>query len=194
MKNLAASLFALTFATASSFAGGFGPGPWANGAYYDGQFNGYYSATVSGTNAISGIIGFGLFNGTPTTSTNTSATSITVNPNDNYFVIYLNGRSFVGTTVANINNNSKQVSGGLFNGVGPSTTVVTNSGTNIITTSYQNIGGGGFNANLTSDKAIITFSGNNTGIFAVSTNGIPVSTNTFSLNGLKVGNRILVSQ
>ncbi len=207
-KSLAAPFFALTLAASSAFAGSFGPGPWANGAYYDGQFNGYYSATVSGSNAISGIIGFGLNNGTPTTLTNSAATSITVNPNDNYFVIYLDGRTYAGTTIANINLNSKQVSGGLVGGIGPNYTgFLTNtqvSGPNdsrttnstVTTFTYGTSGSGGFSANLTSDKAMVTFAGNNTGTFAtsVSTNDLPTATNTFSLNGIKVGNRILVSQ
>jgi hypothetical protein len=213
--KIAATLLLLALSTLPAAAGNwFGSGPWANGAYYPGQFDGYYSATVSGTNAISGIIGFGLNNGTPTTLTNSAATSITVNPNDNYFVIYLDGRTYAGTTIANINVDSKKVTGGLLNGIGPTytgfitntnVTVPASSGTNttfptitnttVSTFTYGTSASGGFSADLTSDKSLITFVGNNTGFFApsVSTNIIPSATNTFSLNGIKVGNRASVS-
>ena len=170
----------LAFA-ATSKAGSFGPGPWANGAYYPGQFDGVYSASMfSGSpSVVSGVLGFGLNNGSPTTSTNstTNSTTITLNPNQNYFVTFIDGRTYAGATIANVNNQTDQVTGGLFNGVAASTSGVDNTAS------------GGFVASLTGQKDVITFSGNNTGTIQTATNGVPVDPiNTFSLNGMKVGN------
>ena len=178
--------------TATSKAGSFGPGPWANGAYYPGQFDGVYSASIFGgsPSVVSGVLGFGLNNGSPSTSTNSSTssgtnststtTSITVDPFENYFVTFIDGRTYAGATIANVNNQTDQVTGGLYNGVAEST--LTATGTNANTAS------GGFVASLTGKKDIITFSGNNTGTIQTATNGVPVDPlNTFSLNGMKVG-------
>jgi hypothetical protein len=212
--------FAVLQLTASLLLAGnwFGAGPWANGAYYPGQYDGVYSATVFGgtPTVVSGVLGFGLRNGSPTTSTNSTVSTngtqntITVDPFQNYFVLFIGGRTFAGVTVASLNNNSDQVSGGLFNGVAPSTLstfvsetkiettfntntppglATSNNITNFTTLSVENSCGGAFNATLTGKKAVITFSGNNTGTVSTSFNGVPVSTNTFSLNGLKVGNQ-----
>ena len=174
--------------TATSKAGSFGPGPWANGAYYPGQFDGVYSASIFGgsPSVVSGVLGFGLNNGSPSTSTNSSTssgtnststtTSITVDPFENYFVTFIDGRTYAGATIANVNNQTDQVTGGLFNGVAASTSGVDNTAS------------GGFVASLTGQKDVITFSGNNTGTIQTATNGVPVDPlNTFSLNGMKVG-------
>lgn len=191
MKKILLPLAALSLATNLSLAGNwFGPGPFADGAYYPGQYDGVYSATVFGgaPSVISGVLGFGLRNGAPTTSTNSTISTggtqntISVDPFQNYFIVFVNGATYAGLTVANINNQTDSVSGGLFNGQGPNTI------TTLVTT--ENTCGGGFNANLTGKKAVITFSGNNTGTLQTSTNGVPVPpANTFSLNGMKVGNQ-----
>jgi len=173
---------------ATTKAGSIGPGPWANGAYYPEQFDGIYSASMFGgsTAVVSGVLGFGLDNGSPSTTTNSTtttgggtnstATTITVNRFQNYFVTFIDGRTYAGATIANINSQTDQVTGGLFNGVAES------SGTDANTAS------GGFVASLTGKKDIITFSGNNTGTVQTATNGVPVDPLiTFSLNGMKVG-------
>lgn len=174
---------------ATSKAGNFGPGPFANGAYYPGQFDGVYSASMFGgsPSVVSGVFGFGLNNGSPSTSTNTttagstSTTTITVDPFENYFVAFIDGRTYAGATIANVNNQTDQVTGGLFNGVAESTITTT--------ATINNTASGGFVASLTGQKAVITFSGNNTGTIQTATNGVPVDPlNTFSLNGMKVGN------
>ena len=206
MKRILLPLAALSLATNLSLAGNwFGPGPFANGAYYPGQYDGVYSATVFGgaPSVISGVLGFGLRNGAPTTSTNSTISTngtqntISVDPFQNYFIVFVNGATYAGLTVANINNQTDSVSGGLFNGQGPSTTEAVpvpnpapppDNITTLVTT--ENTCGGGFNANLTGKKAVITFSGNNTGTLQTSTNGVPVPpANNFSLNGMKVGDQ-----
>jgi hypothetical protein len=173
-------LFLLAPLLASSALAGnfFGPSPWANGAYYPGQLDGKYSATVFGAN-ISGVLGFALSAGSPTLVTNSEANltnnivqnTIIPDPWQNYFLIFFNGVTYYGATFGSINIEAKQVAGALFDGRGRinSTTVAFASG--------------GFTANLTSDKSPITFTGNNTGQLAVTGGG---ASSTFSLNGIKV--------
>ena len=188
MKILLSAITASTFLASTSLAGNwFGPGPFANGAYYPGQFDGVYSASIFGgsPSVVSGVLGFGLRNGAPSTITNSTVTNtnfiqntIVVDPFQNYFLAFIDGRTFAGATLANINNQTDKVSGGLFNGVAQPTGTVTNTAS------------GGFIASLTGKKDVITFSGNNTGTIQTSTNGVPVGLpNKFSLNGLKLGNQ-----
>lgn len=156
---------------------------------------------------VSGVLGFGLRNGSPTTSTNSTIltngtqNTISVDPFQNYFVVFVEGRTYAGFSIANVNNQSDQVSGGLYSGTAESTSIVlpiesvdTNTGT-IFVSGYEtftqaNTCGGAFTANLTGKKAVITFSGNNTGTLEASVNGVPSGVAyTFSLNGMKVGNQ-----
>jgi hypothetical protein len=173
----------LTLASTASQAGNFfGPGPWANGAYYPGQLDGKYTATVFANNA-SGVLGFALRNGSPTVVTNTTIntnssiqSTVQVDPFQNYFLVFFNGITYYGFTFASINVSSKQVTGALFDGVGRT------SGGAVVFAS------GGFTANLTSDKSPITFSGNNTGQLQAS------GVNTrFSLNGIKISDSVISS-
>jgi hypothetical protein len=176
MKRLLSCYFLLLFIT-SSFAGNFfGPGPLANGWYYPGQADGKYSSTVFGNN-ISGVLGFALRAGSPTVVTNSTINTnnavqntISVDPFQNYFLVFFNGVTYQGETLASINVESKQVSGAMFNGVGR------------VTLTAISFASGGFTANLTSDQSPITFSGNNTGQIAVSGG----SASRFSLNGIKI--------
>jgi hypothetical protein len=206
MKILLLALTAGTLFVSTSLAGNwFGSGPWANGAYYPGQYDGVYSAAIFGgaPSVVSGVLGFGLRNGAPSTSTNsTSTNSISVDPNQNYFVAFIDGVTYSGQTIGNVNNQDNSVSGGLFNGIAPSifSVLVTtnNPGTNQTVTITQleerRTAGGGFLASLTGKKATITFSGNNTGTIQPSINGIALGTpNTFSLNGMKVGNQTITT-
>jgi len=205
MKKLLLPAIALCLSGNALLAGNwFGPGPFANGAYYPGQYDGVYSASMFGgsPSVVSGVLGFGLSNGAPSTSTSsTSTNSINADPNQNYFVVFLEGRTYAGLSIANVNNQSDQVSGGLYSGTAESTffvlpieSVNTNTGGTFIS-GYEsfvqaNTCGGAFTANLTGKKAIITFSGNNTGILETSSNGSPSGVaHTFSLNGMKVGNQ-----
>lgn len=178
--NRWASLLLVFFAVTAPIKAGnfFGPGPWANGAYYPGQLDGKYSATVFGNN-ISGVLGFALQAGSPTIVTNSSANltnsivqnTIIPDPWQNYFLVFFNGVTYYGATFASINIKAKQVAGAMYDGQGRG------SGTTLAFAS------GGFTANLTSDKSPITFTGNNTGKIAVAGTG---ASSTFSLNGIKV--------
>jgi hypothetical protein len=190
MKKLFYSIIAGTIVTSTSLAGNwFGSGPWANGAYYPRQYDGVYSASIFGgaPSVVSGVMGFGLRNGSPsivtnstTTSSNSIQSTLTVDPFQNYFVVFVNGITYVGGTVATINNQTDQVTGGLYSGVAPNTITATSTNSNTCS--------GGFTASLTGKKAVITFSGIDTGILQQNTNGVTNGPpNTFSLNGLKVG-------
>jgi hypothetical protein len=196
MKSIPSLLAALIATTVTALAGNIGPGPWANGAYFPGQFDGVYSASIFGSNAVSGVVGFGLQNGGPSTSTNSTVTTnaiqntISVDPFQNYFVIFVDGTTYAGVTIANVNNDANIVTGALFNGVGPN---VIRSFTNIVSgeitfQTFSQTCSGGFTAKLKSKKSIVTFKGNETGIVTTASNGTPLTTNIFSLNGLKVSN------
>ena len=168
----------LAFA-ATSKAGSFGPGPWANGAYYPGQFDGKYSATVFGNNT-SGVFGFALQAGSPTIITNTQSTTTTnisviqstviPDPWQNYFLIFFNGVTYYGTTFATINVDTKSVAGAMYDGRG------------VLSATNFSYASGGFTASLTSDKSPVTFTGNNPGQFQV----VGGAGTKFSLNGIKV--------
>lgn len=179
MKKISSLLAALAATTFAATAGSIGPGPWANGAYFPGQFDGVYSATAFGSNAISGVISFGLEDGSPTVVTNSTVSTnaiqntISVNPFQNYFVMFVNGVTYAGVTIGNINSDADMVSGALFNGGGPGT---------------NQTASGGFTAKLKSKKAVVTFKGSDTGILTTATNNVNDSTNTFSVNGIKVSN------
>lgn len=173
--------FLIPMLATSALAGNFfSPSPWANGAYYPGQLDGKYSATVFGNNT-SGVLGFALQAGAPTTVTNSQANltnsivqnTIQVDPFQNYWLIFFNGVSYAGAMLGSVNVSSKQVSGGFFTGVG------------FVNPTTPALASGGFTATLTSDKSPITFTGNNTGRLAVSGGG---ASTTFSLNGIKVSN------
>ncbi len=163
-------------ATAPSLWANAGAGPWANGAYYPGQLDGRYSANVyNNTQAmlpfgemdtptnivranaggvVSGVLGFGIRNGTPSvdsTQANTDGTennssagnsgtgsgtatdsgnsvqSIELDTSHNYFVIYVDGDVYAGQTAAGINLSTKKVAGSLWRGTGRNSYLVTNT-------------------------------------------------------------------
>ena len=175
MKVFLSSLFVALLAPSLLAGNFFGPGPWANGAYYPGQLDGKYSATVFGNNT-SGVLGFALKDGSPTVITNSTINTnnsvqntVQLDPFQNYFLVFFNGITYYGFTFGTINIDSKQVTGALFDG-----RARTSAGT-LATAS------GGFTATLTSDKSPITFVGNNTGQLTSSN-----ATTFFSLNGIKI--------
>lgn len=125
-----------------SFAGSFGPGPWASGAYYPGGTDGKYQATAYGNN-ITGVIGFALREGSPSvTSQSTSTSTLTADvatttisaatsainvfdETQNYFVIFVEGRTYSGLAVGSVNPVGGTVSGALL-GAQPEFGFVTN--------------------------------------------------------------------
>lgn len=196
MKKFSFSLAALATMTFTSLAGNIGPGPWANGAYFPGQFDGVYSASAFGSNGLSGVIGFGLRNGSPTVSTNSTVSSnsvqntISLDPFQNYFVIFVDGTTYAGYTLASINVEENSVAGALVYGAGPS---VIRSFTNTVSgeitfETFAKTCSGGFTAKLKSKKAVVTFKGDETGTVSTAINGAPDTTNAFSVNGIKVSN------
>lgn len=211
MKKLTPFLASLCLLAAPAFAVT-GPGPWASGAYYPGQYDGVYSASITGDDGTTGLMSFALKNGSPTTSSNSTASAgsngvtvnntITVNPFQNFFIIYMNGLTYAGLATASINGNAKSVTGALYSGSAPSSTVniystnvTITAGTTGNTTNYdvsvteqtiENTCGGAFTAEIDSFNALTTFSGNNTGTLATQTNGVADFENTFSVTGIKV--------
>ena len=152
----------------------FGSGPWANATYYPGNLDGKYQASVFGNN-ISGVIGFALRDGAPTTTVtsqlnttnNSSQATLTVDPFQNYFVIFVEGRTYTGISTASINYNNNTVTGAL-QGTQPDFTFSegTNSTTTVQTLTLTNI---------TNSTSLVTT--NSLGDLVVTT-----STNVFSTN------------
>lgn len=132
MKRPFPLLAALLVSTSATFAGSFGPGPWASGSYYPGGTDGKYQASVTGNN-ITGVIGFSIREGGPSTITpeqqnqqnaeTDSAASSTIaaatattqvfDETQNYFVIFVEGRTYTGLAVASVNPVNNSVVGSL---------------------------------------------------------------------------------
>jgi hypothetical protein len=194
----------------SSKAGSFGPGPWSQGYYYPGQLDGKYSAAIFGNN-IAGAMGFSLRDGSPTTVeestvlTNATQNTISIDPFQNYFVCFVEGRTYGGLTIANVNISSKQVTGALLGGQPDFTYLTDTNGsiTGVDTLPIVNRGmSGGFQAKIKSNKALFTFKGDgelSTPANEQSVNFSPSPTNAtsatittettpFQLDGIKVSN------
>ena len=172
MKKPFLLLAALCFSAHLSLAGNwFGSGPWAQGAFYPGQFDGKYQAAVTGNN-IAGVLGFALVNGAPPSRTTETQqgdffvvarnVQLGVDPFQNYFLIFVEGRTYRGETLAMIDINTSSVTGTL-QGTAPAgiqpvanptfdvsdALVVVNRGLD-----------GAFTANINNKKALFTFTGN----------------------------------
>jgi len=119
MKKTTLTLLASAALAATTFASA-GPGPWANSTWYPGSLDGKYQAAVYGEN-ISGVVGFALSSGAPTTATTStlnmtngsSQSTLTVNPFQNYYAIFVEGRTYTGIALANINNDNSSITGTL---------------------------------------------------------------------------------
>ena len=241
MKTILLPLLASTLTAQASLAGNwFGSGPWSDGGYYTGQFDGRYSAsfynnvgstdipTSASTNTntsayipggvVSGLLGFGIRSGSPSTDQSTAAQaagtdransfassfisdSIRLDTSHNYFIAFVDGATFAGQTVANVNIDQNSVNGNLLNGTSSAgfervdTPILNTNGFVIgFTTSFISvpgaIAGGFFNANITKNRAIFAFSGPG----KITTRQVGSGTNAassvlftypFSLNGIK---------
>lgn len=169
MKKFLLALTAGTILASSSFAGNWGSGPWDNGAYYNGQFDGNYTASVYGSN-VTGILGFGIMDGAPSTGSSTNSPAFgTVNfdSSKNYYAIFVAGSTYTGTTLGNLNIDTKNVSGAFMG--------------NAFTTN-STLSGGGFSANLNSYKSVVSFDGDGT----LSDDGTTIF--PFGINGIKTSN------
>jgi len=177
MKTLLSSLLPVLL-IGSALAGSFGPGPWSDGAYYPGGLNGKYMGVVTGNN-ISGVLGFALVEGAPPFRVSESQSSddtgvLTVNDQigidvlQNYFAIFVEGRTYTGVTTAGIDLSSKTVAGALegrsppgmpaavAGAPGPGTFAFDASDAlSIINRGLS----GGFTAKIKEKKAVFTFKG-----------------------------------
>lgn len=171
------TLLAFAASAASSLAGSFGPGPWSDGAYYPGALNGKYMGVVTGTN-ISGVLGFAISDGAPPFRESDQQTAadgvvavnqqIDIDPAQNYFAIFVEGRTYTGVTVAGINIEDSTVAGAL-QGRNPIGVLAAGSGADgaagiafnaTDALSIVNRGlSGGFTADIKKDKAVFTFKG-----------------------------------
>lgn len=194
MKPIKLLAFATLSLAATASAGNLGPAPWNNGAYFQGQFDGTYTAAVYSspglTNdpvtgapvftgaVISGVVGFALTDGMPRTIT--GLTPPTIDDSKNFYAIFANGVSFSGQTLANINIDRKTVAGTFT----PSD--YTSSGG-----ASESFMGGSFMAKIKSDKAIFTFSGDgmlNTTLVPLSGASSSSSGVVFRIDGIKASN------
>lgn len=126
MKKLSLQLLLPLLALPSILQAGSGPGPWSAGAYYPGQLDGKYMGVVTGNN-ISGVLGFAIVDGAPpfrvqdqqSTSGGDFAPIAIVNQQispdvlQNYFAIFVEGRTYTGITLAGIDIESNKVAGTL---------------------------------------------------------------------------------
>lgn len=157
MTSFLAPLIGILFMPAVAFGGNwFGSGPWAQGAYYPGQLDGKYAASVTKDPAdpnptpVGGVIGFAIQGGRPSYLDATTAppsATITPDPRSNYYAIFVGGQVFTGTTLGFINFNNSTVSGSLIPPAG------------VVGALAQ---GGGFAGSVNSNQAIFTFSGTGT--------------------------------
>jgi len=173
------SLLLSVAVTGSVLAGSFGPGPWADGAYYPGGLNGKYMGVVTGNN-ISGVLGFALVDGAPPfrvldqqTAGGTEDGPVVLN-NDtirpdllqNYFTIFVEGRTYSGLTTAGIDLDSKTVAGAMEGTAPPALLAAETAAADPATPrasdalSIINRGlSGGFTAKIKKKKAVFTFKG-----------------------------------
>lgn len=202
MKKTILPFLAITLAANVGLAGNwFGSGPWANDAYYPGQLDGKYQASVTGVN-IAGAVGFAFQDGAPTSSSVTAAgasNNITVDPSLNYFVIFVQGVTYSGTTTATINLDQNTVTGALYSGASSFSTITTDdtvfitNSTGVTPVVIENVVldnlallnrgvNGGFTANIKSKNSLFNFSG--TG--ELSAPAFPQSVLGFDTNGTVV--------
>jgi len=180
MKTLLSLLSTVTLAS-SALAGSFGPGPWADGTYYPGNLNGKYMGVVTGNN-ISGVLGFAIVDGAPpfrqidnpypladaTTVKQYEYDNPRIDVLQNYFAIFVEGRTYTGLTTAGVNIDTMTVAGAL-QGTDPIGVPATVTGApgpgnfNFNATdalSIVNRGlSGGFTAKIKGKKAVFTFKG-----------------------------------
>jgi hypothetical protein len=173
--SLLASLVVCSTATAGSFFGG---GPFNNAGYWPGYLNGKYMGVVTGNN-IFGVLGFAITDGAPPFRVNDQQSSaggaiqsaalvnqvITPDVLQNYFTIFVEGRTYFGLTTAGIDLDSSTVAGAL-QGQAPAglpditVTAAAAGNATVDALSVLNRGlSGGFTANINSKKATFTFSG-----------------------------------
>lgn len=174
MKHLVTSLLVFSLSAAAATAGNwFGAGPWANDGPYPGYLNGKYQAAVTGPNII-GVVGFAIVDGAPPSRETevqapaglnivTRNISLGVDPFQNYFLIFHEGRTYQGVTTAMIDLSANTVTGAL-QGTDPlgiptpafaPLVFDANDALSIVNRGLS----GGFQANIDQKDAVFTFSG-----------------------------------
>ena len=185
MKKYLAPLL-VACVTSNLFAGGTSGGPWANGAYYAGYLNGKYMGVVTGNN-IAGVLGFAIVDGAPPFRTQEQQggqqqqgvkvaeyQDPRIDITQNYFTIFVEGRTYTGLTTAGIDISSKTVAGalqgtdpigvqaGVTGAPGPGGFAVNPAGGinafNALSIINRGLSGG-FTANITGQGAVFTFKG-----------------------------------
>jgi len=177
MKKLLTPLLLCGIAS-STLAGGTSGGPWANGAYYSGYLNGKYMGVVTGNN-IAGVLGFAIVDGAPPFRTVDQQAvggagigafllnnqNIEIDNTQNYFAIFVEGRTYTGLTTAGVDISSKTVAGAL-QGTAPAGSLPAGPGGGAPAfdasdaLSIINRGlSGGFTAKIKSEGAVFTFKG-----------------------------------
>jgi hypothetical protein len=181
--KITASLLFLALTTLSASAGNwFGAGPWSNYGPYPGYLNGRYTGIVSAANrgdVISGVIGFAIVDGAPpfrieddqTTSGGTSPVPIVnqqiePDPVQNYFAIFVEGRTYTGLTWPAIDLESNRVAGTLqgrtpagFIPLGPDAGDIVFNAADALPVVNRGLSGA-FNAAILNKNALFNFRGN----------------------------------
>jgi hypothetical protein len=174
MKRFLLSFGLLASISQAALAGNwFGPGPWSSDGPYPGYLNGKYQASVTGVNII-GVVGFSIVDGAPPSRETevqaanaggpvTRNVALGVDPFQNYFMIFHEGRTYRGQTIASIDLSANTVTGAL-QGTDPASiqpfTAVAGVNAVINALPVVNRGlSGGFLANITEKNAVLSFSG-----------------------------------
>lgn len=185
MKTLRTASAILLLSIPQFALAGAGPGPWGQGAYYPGYLDGKYVATVTGNN-IAGVLGFAIVDGAPPfrTFTEQSAviagdaivieenTTIQYDQLQNYFAIFVEGRTYTGKTSAGINIEDNTVAGALMGeeplailpftasqpGGGAGTTLAPYAVTDALPIVNRGLSGG-FTAKIKQKQAVLSFKG-----------------------------------
>lgn len=184
MKKLLPLLAAIATLTTPTMAGT-GPGPWADGGYYQNYLNGKYMGIVTQAaagNIITGVVGFAIIDGAPPYRNQTQKPEAVTQSSvkiaeyqdpridvlQNYFAIFVDGRTYTGLTTAGIDINSGTIAGALQGtdpiGVQAAVTGAPGPGAFVFDASDAlsiiNRGlSGGFIANINTKQSIFTFSG-----------------------------------
>jgi hypothetical protein len=162
--------------------------------------------TVVLGSVVSGVIGFGIRDGTPAAAASqdvaptagaSAQQALSLDRSLNNFVVYINGDAYAGSTTANINPKKSAVSGVLANGAGrtlyqlftnqtPGPGGPANTGIQVVTLPTATASGY-FNANVKNNKSPYTFKGSGT-IAIASVSGTISEVDgihNFKLNGIK---------
>jgi hypothetical protein len=207
MKYIYAALL-MSLASPVVILAGAGPGPWANGASFPGQLDGKYMAVVTGRN-ISGVLGFAIADGQPpfresdqqssTDGTLVVNQSIGIDPVQNYFAIFVEGRTYTGLTIAGINLDNCTVAGALQgqnpvaipaagNG-GTGTGSITFNASDALSVVNRGLSGG-FTAKIKKNQSVFTFKGDGQLSTAANPQSYQISVQRTPTTGALVTNEI----